>query len=369
MKPNDIFSALKSSPRTSRVVFPVRNARMLAEKGSPFSGKYTPDNSKAYVEFDICHSLPCVTEPPQVGLRSGFHPAALSRSHEGLRHQQTNLNHMLRAYDPTPDKKTIPHDRIIGAVIDTHYPPPPEGGWVIPESEADAVPMHVLGVVFKAADGAMEMLNNHVEKKETWSVSIECTARSLEDLGIWIPDKRELVPLLQADDALLEKVSKDSAGRIQLGDDDSGNPLALCFGAIDGYIIFEGVGYTTMPAETLAEITKVRLSAAGIGKDEFQLASSLRRNWPSIWKLTCRLNGLPSAESAFSMWSSEVNGGKGQAIEDWKAARLKASALLDAIKGPQGAVTRLKWGLATQSDKDAIAQMKARIYGKHLARH
>lgn len=379
MKPNDILNVLKSHPggRTSMVTFPVRNARLLAE-GSCFFGKYTPDSSKAYVEFEICHSLPFVAGPAHVGGYAGFHPAALSRSHEGLRHQQTNLNHMLRAYDPSPDKKTIPTDRIIGAVVDTFYPEEPDGGWVVPESADAAIPMLVCGVVFKAAQGALDMLNKHVKKKETWSVSIECTCRDLSDLGIWIADKRELVPILQADDALLEKISRGKDGHIELGNDDSGNPLALCFGAIDGMIVFEGVGYTTRPAESVAEITSIRMSAEstpGMMESDFQFAEGLRRSWPSIWNMSAAVAGVPTSSTGFTIWGRlrasgelakpEIGERKPESLSgklkaDWMAARAKVQTALEATTGAAAAVARLKWGLATADDLGVIVALKAR---------
>ena len=358
MNPNEIFKAINSGPRGTRhkLTFPVRNARFHAE-GSPFVGDYVPDDSKAYVEFEICHSLPFVAGPAHVGGYGGFHPAALSRSHHRLRHQQTNLNHMLRAYDP----ENIPHDRIIGAVVDTYYPPEPEGGWTIPDSPDDAIPMRVLGVVFKAAQGALDMLTKHVDGKQTWSVSIEATANGLADIGIWIPDRRELIPILSADDALLEKVSRGDNGEIKLGNDDSGNPLALCLGAIDGMIIFEGVGYTTMPAEAAAEIVGVRMErAAGSGDAEFEFATSLRKNWPSIWRMTCRLQGLRTPEEAFSEWAVVRQHRKPEAEKSWNASRAKAASILSTMQGPPAAVARLKWGLATQQDLADIDALKLR---------
>ena len=347
---------MRGVPGGASVSFPVRHARLLAE-GGPFAGKYVPDATKAYVEFEICHSLPFVAGPAQVGGYCGFHPAALSRSHEGLRHQQTNLNHMIRAYDP----QNIPRDRIIGAVVDTYYPPEPDGGWVIPESVDGAIPLLVLGVVFKQAQGAMDMLTKHVEGKQTWSVSIECTCASLDDLGIWVPDKQELVPICQADDALLEKLSRDASGHIQVGNDDLGSPLALCYGAISGNIIFEGVGYTTSPAESEAEIRGIRMSAsAGMSDEDFSFAESLRRSWPSIWRLGVAVAGVPKSDTGFTIWAKLRAGGfKGHAAGEWAACRGKVQATLKPMTGAAAAVTRLKWGVATGEDREVIEGVKA----------
>ncbi len=358
MKTSEILECLSASagPAKARgpVVFEVRNARLLAAEGSPFSGKYAPDARKAYVEFDICHSLPNVSKLPHVGCVSGFHPAALARCHAVLRHQQTNLHHLLRAYDPD----TIPHDRIIGAVVDTWYPEEPKGGWVVPEKREEAIPIRVLAVVFKMANGAAAMLKKHVEGKEEWSVSIECSAATLDDVGIWIQDERKLVPLKEADDDLLAKVNKSKNGGLELGKDASGNPLALAYGAIDGEILFEGVAYTPDPAELAAEITRVRMSAAEF---DFDFANGIRRNWPSIWHSDKGMNAV-----AFSLWAEMRAGRKSKAIEDFTTRRLEVAATADEEDVSLAAVVRLmKWGvvgpMGAEKMKSVVEAAKGRF--------
>lgn len=362
MKPAEILQFVQGGQpgiagRHSLMVTP-RNARFLGE-GSHFSlEKYQPDDTKAYVEFEICHSLPFVAGPAQVGGYSGFHPAALARSHKSLRHQQTNLHHLIKKYDP----QNIPKDCIIGAVVDTYYPPRPEGGWKIPQSPEDAIPITVLAVVFKQAENAMEMLKAHVEQREEWSVSIECTVNSFEDLGIWVQNKKELVPILEADDELLALVNRNSDGRLELGKDSSGLPLAMAYGALSGRIVFQGVGYTPTPAEAAAEILAIRMSQ-GCEEFDFDYAAAIQKNWPSIWaadrvlpQAKCAKGGREMhASEAFATWSAKRGGEVGEKVDRWATARL---SLNREAKILAQVVRLMKWGLVSTA---GIASMKAQI--------
>lgn len=228
------------------------NVQMLSE-GSPFAGRYTPDDWTAYIEFDICHSLPVLAGPASAtGNYVGVHPAVLASNHRGLVHKQTNLHHLVKFYDP----KRIQKDRIMGVVVDTHYPPEPEGGWEIPEDAANAVPIRVCAAVFKQAEGALTMIEEHITGKKKWSVSVEYICR-LSDMGVYVPSTREILSL--SDERVSAAVSRNKKGRLIIGKV-AGEQLAFAYGGVDGKLGFQGVGYTPRPAEKEAEITGVHLS-------------------------------------------------------------------------------------------------------------
>jgi hypothetical protein len=242
--------------QSSRIDLVAENVRMV-DKNSQFYGMFQPDEHSAFVEFDICHSLPVIAGPAyHTRNYTCWHPASLCKSHRGLLYKQTNLHHMIKSYDP----EEIPRDRIIGAVVMTSYPQMPEGGWVIPENKEDAIPIRACAAIFKQAEGALEMLNDHKSGRQKWSVSIEMAGKSVDQMGIYFPGQRKIVPLIEVpDDVMMEAVSKDDCGCLCVGKH-RGEQLALCYGGTGGEIIFRGVGFTPTPAEKEARIRGVELS-------------------------------------------------------------------------------------------------------------
>lgn len=236
-----------------RVNVVAKGMRVLAEEGSEMFPEFKSDEMKAYVEFDICHCLPVITQEPKRGGVAGWHPAVLSKCHSGLVHQQTNLHHQLIAHG-------YEEDAIVGAIVATNYPEMPEGGWSIPLTEEEAIPIRCCAAVFKKAAGAMDMLTQYQNKEVDWSVSIEASIMSLEDVGIWIPSKRELVTLFEAEEQVLDALEIDDDGKINGIGELDGEQLALVYGSLDGVLIFEGVGFVHQPAEKQAKLTSIRMS-------------------------------------------------------------------------------------------------------------
>lgn len=244
------------------LTFEPQNVRFLGE-GSPFAGLFKADTSKAYIEFEICHCAPVVAGPNGAGNFVTYHPGPLSRSHNKLLHQQTNLGHLIKAYDP----EKITRDRIVGAVVATYYPPEPEGGWTLPKEKSAAIPIKVCAVVFKQAEGALTMMEEHNKGKRKWSVSIEVALSDpLNNMGLYIPSENRIVTMAEADDDLLTAVERDEESgqwlirKVKSGPL-KGEQLAFAYGAVDGEMIFQGVGYTPNPAEKEAKLTHLRMSA------------------------------------------------------------------------------------------------------------
>lgn len=243
------------SPRAS--IF-ASNLKLMDLNSSQFAAQnFQANDWRSFVEFDICHSLPVVAQPAMgTGNVTAFHPASLAASYKELLHQQMNLEHLMKHHDP----ERITHDRIIGCVVAVSFPPEPEGGWKIPNDKQSAVPIHCCAVVFKIAQGALEMLREHLSGEKKWSVSIEVMGRSMEEMGIYRPSTRELFPLLDAPDMVFQAISKNENGMLCLGKLKTGEQLALAYGGDGHPLIFQGVGFTGAPASLEAEITAVQMS-------------------------------------------------------------------------------------------------------------
>ncbi|GEM_PF-1612160 len=232
----------------------ISGLRMLdanAEAGSPFAGLgYKADDYKAYIEFTCCHSLPVVIGPTQEGSYIGMLPDTLSASHASLLHQQVNIRHLLKAYNP----EQIARDRIIGCVVATWFPKAPLGGWQMPASAEQAPAIKACAVVFKLAEGVPGLLGKHVTSREKQSVSIE-NITTLNNIGLWLASKPDvIVPLLDPGDyadAVSIKDNKVSVGKV------NGEQAVMVYGLNGRPTSLRGVGVTPRPAERVAKITSV----------------------------------------------------------------------------------------------------------------
>lgn len=251
-------SNLKSLKGISAVRAPleVENVRVLGAapadgEASPFGGMFQPDDWRAYIEFDVCHSFPQVIGPTRQGSIIGFTPAVLAASHGSLIHQQLNLRHLIKAYDP----QNITRDRIIGCIVACSFPRAPFGGWKIPATAEEAPCIHACAVVFKLAEGVAAMLGKHQTSTQKQSVSMETWAE-MGDIGLYDPRSREVWSMEDAPDELLAQVSMDD-GRLRVGKLGDGTQPALAYGIVDTPISFRGVGMTPNPAERTARVTAV----------------------------------------------------------------------------------------------------------------
>lgn len=226
---------------------------------SPFGGiGFQPDDSKAYMQFAICRSFPNIAGPAMSGNYMGWTPAVLERNHERLLHQQINLDHRLKAYDPAG----IPRDRIVGSCVATYFPKSPSyGGWKgIPETAEQAPEITAMAVVWKLAEGVRQFLGDHLSGKKRRAVSIEQSSE-LEHLGIYVPSTREIYPLLDAPDELLSAVTENVQwGGLALGKTRGGEQLAWAYGGQTGEVEFRGTGIVERPAERTARIQFIRAS-------------------------------------------------------------------------------------------------------------
>lgn len=261
MKSNFLNTLSGSASVGEMLSMEISNVRLLGENAeSPFAGLgYKPDNWKAYIEFELCHSLPVVAGPVMSGNYIGYLPKVLAISHESLQHQQMNLRHMLKAYDP----KNIPRDRIVGCVVATWFPKDPKGGWKMPEDKASAPAIRACAVVFKLAEGVNALLGKHLASREKQSVSIE-TITSFDNMGLALrSDLGTVTPLLEAEGDLRDAISRDGeTGALRVGKTPKGEQVVLIYG-LEKPVQFRGVGVTPNPAEREAEITAVHAERRG----------------------------------------------------------------------------------------------------------
>jgi len=235
----------------------------------PVFGSLAPDPNKAYVEFDICSSLPNIHGPESGGKYFCFHPAALASSYMTLLHQQTNIGHTLRRYGGN-------QDRVNGFVVHVAYPDMPYGGWKIGEDGAKAPRLKVLAVVSKLLSGVPEWIGSHLGGKSPQSVSIEATPNVLQ---VYDPRDKSFTDFDAVDERYPGVIKRGKAPKptLTIGKD-KGTQLAFAIGGADmsssPTIQFQGVGYTPTPAEKTAKITTFRAQAQS--EDEYSwIAASI----------------------------------------------------------------------------------------------
>lgn len=318
------------------------NLKLLDRQAGQFAAQnFEPNDWRSFVEFDICHSMPVVTQPAMgTGNITAFHPATLAASYRELLHQQVNIEHMVKHHDPD----RITHDRIVGCVVAVSFPPEPEGGWKIPMDMQSAVPIHCCAVVFKIAQGALAMLNEHLSGQRKWSVSIEVMGRSVEEMGIYRPSTRELFPLLDAPDIMFEAVSKSDDGKLCLGKMRTGEQLALAYGGEGRPVIFQGVGFTGTPASLEAEITSVQLSRQKIPSTDRRVSKEEKKKI------------ITTPEGVITLLASSANG----ALAGVAAAkRFPGSTVLNLTAEGKAQLPGCPWHIvATAEDPVALIRLR-----------
>lgn len=256
---------------------PISAKVSLLAEGSVFANLgYEPDGSRAYVECEVCHSLPegrfLGAGGAANGNQIGLWAEVIAKSHGSLLHQQLNVQHMLAEY---AEEKKNKQDRIIGCVVATkvvaekHILRGPSNG-ANPTSWAGGGGVHIaaLMVVHKLAKGVNSILGDHLASRKEQSVSIEMEC-GLEQLGVMRPSTGEAYPF--------EAMPEDWYATVQAKNED-GTPMKGLprFGAIDGEqlvvtygmpgakIEFQGIATTPNPAENMARITRVTAEQDGM---------------------------------------------------------------------------------------------------------
>lgn len=243
---------------------------------------FEPDDFKAYFRFKLCHSWPSMAMN-----QTSVHPEVLRRSSSSLLHQNINLNHLLRAYNPDE----IAKDRIVGSVVAVALTPDgwPEGYWdedevyplsekitELPESKEKALALHCVGVIYKQADGVNRVLGEHLAGRKPWSVSIEAvydysqSGWAIEDglmreLGLsgsshtpkeFAKRGYSYFPTADAPEAISKHWNR-SQSQSRASGKLVGKDFCLLCGGLEGMHQFMGVGLTTTPMELEAQITQM----------------------------------------------------------------------------------------------------------------
>lgn len=228
----------------------IENLTLLGEgQTDPIFDHLTPDDTKAYVAFDICKAFPNVIGPEMGGSYFGFHPQVLANSFGNLLHKQVNLNHALKSYGAT-------RDRIVGCTVAVSFPAPPDGeAWSLDMQAAEAPCLHVVAVLFKTSEGMPKMLGEHTSARRKWSTSIE-TEATMANTGVFRRSTGELYGPQNLPPEFAAAISRED-GQVKLGQID-GEQLAWALGVEDGVVDFAGVAMTPTPAEKTAKITDLK---------------------------------------------------------------------------------------------------------------
>jgi len=233
--------------------FSIENVRVASfAEGSPFAGKgYQADTYTAYVEFDICHTLPGVWLGPlsNSGEFMGFIGETLMASHRSLRHKQFNYRHQLAAYG-TKDKPK--KDHIIGAIVDTHMDDaPPEGWWSPSNPEGAQTCIKVCAALFKQAESVGDILAKHLDDTVKQSVSIEVIDRA-GNLRLYRPSTNEMVDYASIPEDWASAITFKAGQKRPVAGKLNGEQLIVIYGAGGEPVQFQGVGMTANPAERFA---------------------------------------------------------------------------------------------------------------------
>lgn len=232
----------------------------LCDKTIELAGQsFTPDLAKSYllVEFAFC--------PPSVTAHGeSLWPGTVARCFRTMLHQQVNIGHLLKAYDPAVDD-----DRMIGMVVAVDYPVEPAGGWILPEKIEDAPRVRAVISLSKMVDGVAKIL---VETGHgIWSVSMEVNNKRGDAAWIWRategtvdnPDVIEVkhgwlaIPAAKAPDDLIACYDPEVMAVTKTW---KGKRVVRLMGGFDGDIHFFGLGLVKYPAEEAAGIRTVLAS-------------------------------------------------------------------------------------------------------------
>ena len=212
-------------------------AEVVTEK-IRFNGRdYEPDMHRAYIVTEVCHSLPSVNLK-----KRAFSVQTLLNSYASMRHQLGDFGHRLVYYGAE-------RDEIGGAVVDVEFPSKKDA--LAAAAKGEAVPVRLLAVVWKKAEGVADMLTEIAKNEVKWCTSMEC-AYNLAASALWDGEKYLPWPELSE-----EMQSLVEAGTVRAMD---GKEYALAMGGEDGEVKFGGFGFTPIPADPDADILEAAAS-------------------------------------------------------------------------------------------------------------
>ena len=230
--------------------------------------QFIPDDHKAYVEFEICSTLPNVHGPEKHGRIFGFHPQVVAKSYQTMLYSLTNFGHTLKRHGASSD-------RINGCVIAVSFPERPKGGWKIAmgdQAAMDSAPrVKALAVIYKDAAGVPQWIGSYLGGREKTSVSIEADPSVVEVLD---PSDGEFYTMAEARTRFGSRVVQYKQGHGWVVGKFEGRQLVQVPGGRDGNVNFFGVGYVQRPAESVARITSFQASREGCEWQTF-VASSM----------------------------------------------------------------------------------------------
>jgi hypothetical protein len=250
------------------------------EINDPMLGRqvFRPDQSTAYVQFQLSHAFPVVTKD-----KTGIHPQVVANSYQSLRNKVFNLAHIMRAYNP----EQFARDRILGMIVAVEFPEAPAGGWAVNYEKENAPGIKAVAAIIKAAEGVADILETF-ERGTTpwggqWAVSMEnyhtlercgfliAGSEGCEDFSAQTPtDLAErghtYVPAGQAPLELLQCLNNDEDDATD-GDNSTrikrqfnGQDTLFLIGGLTDTIHYSGTGLTPFPKEEEAHVAAMMAS-------------------------------------------------------------------------------------------------------------
>jgi hypothetical protein len=251
--------------------------------------RLAPDESKAYVEFQISRGLALRGgRVVRTAYGTAMHASTVFNSHRSMLHQVFNLGHLMRAYDKSPERDQIKRDYILGSIVAVEFPKTPAGGWRIFNEDKESVPaIRAVAVVHKMAERVPKVLGEHQAGRHRWTVSQEVLFSAINS-GFVIEGRADAK---KAQRDLMEQHSPDEFGRLGLGyvpaveaPEDLlecysiekkrvqgawGNcPVTLMKEGLDGQVHYQGVGLVRYGAEYEAQIQQLLASNPDAVDDE-----------------------------------------------------------------------------------------------------
>ncbi len=263
------------NPLTALMTFAGR--ALLSEAAIECGGQtFTPDSTKAWIEFWTAQAFPVVTVDS-----TAIHPQVVANSFRSMWGQIFNFNHQMRKYNPAQNKK----DMMLGSVFAVELS---GTGLYADHASASRVDLSgdsALGIrgvaaLHKQSEAATEILRTHFSEEIEWAVSMEhqwrlnnsgflvkqgrgmplkgfdeWTARTPSDLaeGGWT-----YVPAVEAPMELLECFDADNARMNAF----NGRPAIVLFGGLDGTTHYSGLALTPAGTEKEPGATVGRVLAA-----------------------------------------------------------------------------------------------------------
>jgi hypothetical protein len=235
---------------------------LCGEEGIRFGNQvFTPDSTKAYINFQFSHAFPVRTM-----YDTALYPSVIAKSFNSLLHQNVNYEHQLAVYHEDKDVR----DRVIGSIVACEFPREPVGGWAVNPDASKAPGISGVAVLYKQTSGMAKVLGEHSAGRRNYKVSME-VFYPFEEAGFAVELKGkdpefnftpidmlkagyEYVPVAQAPAALVATFSRKKNRVVAQY---KGRKTCVLMGGLNGSVHYAGMGVVHFGAEPPARISRL----------------------------------------------------------------------------------------------------------------